>query len=126
MENLKLWLHSYYKHVHDNPDTLLPKFFGLYSIKAIGSARKVRFIVMANLFASNHEINRTFDLKGSMHGRFTKADDAKPNAVARRRQQRAAALLAGQPHQLWTSNARQHKAKPDKRECGKLDGYRED
>ena len=36
---------------------------------------------MANLFASNHEINRTFDLKGSMHGRFTKADDAKPNAV---------------------------------------------
>ena len=81
MENLKLWLHSYYKHVHDNPETLLPKFFGLYSIKAIGSARKVRVIVMANLFASNHVIHRTFDLKGSMHGRFTKADNMKPNPV---------------------------------------------
>ena len=72
MSSLKSWLHQYYKHVHDYPETLLPKFFGLYSIKAAGSGRKVRFVVMANLFCTKHVVHRTFDLKGSTHGRYTK------------------------------------------------------
>ena len=72
MLNLKSWLHLYYKHVHEYPESLLPKFFGIYSIKALGSATKVRVVVMANLFPSKYPIHRTFDLKGSRHGRFTK------------------------------------------------------
>lgn len=72
MANLKAWLHLYYRHVHEYPETLLPKFFGLYSIKTPGSSKKVRVVVMANLFASKYVNHRTFDLKGSTHGRFTK------------------------------------------------------
>jgi len=71
MANLKAWLHLYYLHVHEYPESLLPKFFGLYSIKIPGG-KKVRVVVMANLFASKYVNHKTFDLKGSTHGRFTK------------------------------------------------------
>ena len=79
-KNLKLWLHSYYKHVHDNPDALTQVFRPLQH-QSNRKCAKSSLHRDGKSFASNHEINRTFDLKGSMHGRFTKADDAKPNAV---------------------------------------------
>ena len=81
MVRLKSWLHVYYQHVHDYPETLLPKFYGLYSIKAAGTARKVRVVVMSNLFSAKHPIHKTFDLKGSTHGRFTKLENATPHTV---------------------------------------------
>lgn len=81
MARLKSWLHVYYQHVHDYPETLLPKFYGLYSIKAAGTARKVRVVVMSNLFSAKHPIHKTFDLKGSTHGRFTKLETAAPHTV---------------------------------------------
>jgi 1-phosphatidylinositol-4-phosphate 5-kinase len=81
MVRLKSWLHVYYQHVHDYPETLLPKFYGLYSVKAAGSATKVRVVVMSNLFSAKHPIHKTFDLKGSTHGRFTKPEVVAPHTV---------------------------------------------
>jgi len=81
MEGLKSWLHQYFAHVHTYPDTLLPKFFGLYSLRAMGSPKKVRFVVMENLFHTKHVIHKRFDLKGSSLGRFTKVGTRKPTTV---------------------------------------------
>ena len=81
MEGLKSWLHKYFAHVHAYPDTLLPKFFGLYSLRAMGSPKKVRFVVMENLFHTKHVIHKRFDLKGSMLGRYTKVGMSKPTTV---------------------------------------------
>lgn len=61
-------LPSYYKHVTRYENTLITKFFGVHCIKPVG-CQKVRFIVIGNLFRSEHQINRRFDLKGSSHGR---------------------------------------------------------
>ena len=75
-----------------NPDTLLPKFFGLHRIKPTGvrklkninyekrkpnffkkkktkKGRQVRFVVMGNIFASHKRIHERYDLKGSKLGR---------------------------------------------------------
>ncbi|KAG0471114.1 hypothetical protein HPP92_015660 [Vanilla planifolia] len=61
-------LSSYFKHVSKYRNTLVTKFFGLHCVKPIGGM-KVRFVIMGNLFCSEHRIHRRFDLKGSSHGR---------------------------------------------------------
>eukprot|EP00237_Pycnococcus_provasolii_P000252 CAMPEP_0119207026 /NCGR_PEP_ID=MMETSP1316-20130426/40686_1 /TAXON_ID=41880 /ORGANISM="Pycnococcus provasolii, Strain RCC2336" /LENGTH=997 /DNA_ID=CAMNT_0007203429 /DNA_START=127 /DNA_END=3120 /DNA_ORIENTATION=+ len=86
MKLLRDLLPMYYKHVMENRDTLLTKFFGLYRLKplhlsgsrmakAAGGSRTVRFVVMNNLFCTDLRIHRRFDLKGSTQGRAT--DQAK-------------------------------------------------
>ncbi|KAI4339101.1 hypothetical protein MLD38_024076 [Melastoma candidum] len=65
-------LPTYYKHVRKYQNTLLTKFFGLHCVKLTGAIqKKVRFIIMGNLFCSENPIHRCFDLKGSSHGRVT-------------------------------------------------------
>ncbi|RLM58341.1 phosphatidylinositol 4-phosphate 5-kinase 6-like [Panicum miliaceum] len=65
-------LPAYYKHVRAFEHTLLTKFFGLHCVKLTGAIqKKVRFVIMGNLFCSNYAIHRRFDLKGSSHGRMT-------------------------------------------------------
>ncbi|XP_021301630.1 phosphatidylinositol 4-phosphate 5-kinase 6 isoform X4 [Sorghum bicolor] len=66
-------LPSYYKHVRAFENTLITKFFGLHSVKLTGAAiqKKVRFVIMGNLFCTNYAIHRRFDLKGSSQGRMT-------------------------------------------------------
>ena len=82
MKLLRDLLPMYYKHVMENRDTLLTKFFGLYRLKplnsggsrmskAAGGSRTVRFVVMNNLFCTDLRIHRRFDLKGSTQGRAT-------------------------------------------------------
>ncbi|KAK4767606.1 hypothetical protein SAY86_015356 [Trapa natans] len=61
---------SYYGHVSQYPDSLVTRFFGVHCVKPIGGL-KTRFIVMGNLFCSEYQIHRRFDLKGSSHGRRT-------------------------------------------------------
>lgn len=63
-------LQGYYRHVSQNKNSLITKFFGVHCVKPIGG-QKVRFIVMNNVFCSEHQIHRRFDLKGSSHGRTT-------------------------------------------------------
>jgi len=61
-------LPSYYQHVMQYPNTMLPKFFGLHRVKVRG-ARNVRFVVMGNIFETHLSVDRRFDLKGSTVGR---------------------------------------------------------
>ncbi|KAG9147518.1 hypothetical protein Leryth_007321 [Lithospermum erythrorhizon] len=69
---LKMLPH-YYEHVQHHENTLITKFFGLHRI-ALRHGKKVRFIVMGNMFCTELRIHRRYDLKGSTHGRFTNKD----------------------------------------------------
>ncbi|KAI0531289.1 hypothetical protein KFK09_000842 [Dendrobium nobile] len=65
-------LPAYYNHVRSFEDTLVTKIFGLHCVKLTGAAqKKVRFVIIGNLFCSEYAIHRRFDLKGSSHGRIT-------------------------------------------------------
>ncbi|KAM7251538.1 hypothetical protein ACFE04_023421 [Oxalis oulophora] len=63
-------LPEYYHHVKNHENTLITKFFGLHQIKLRGG-RKVRFVVMGNMFCTELRIHQRYDLKGSTQGRFT-------------------------------------------------------
>ncbi|XXG81482.1 hypothetical protein AAC387_Pa09g2106 [Persea americana] len=65
-------LPAYYNHVRAFENTLVTKFFGLHCVKLTGAIqRKVRFVIMGNLFCTEYSIHRRYDLKGSSHGRTT-------------------------------------------------------
>nr|XP_043623541.1 phosphatidylinositol 4-phosphate 5-kinase 8-like isoform X2 [Erigeron canadensis] len=66
-------LPSYYDHVKKYDNTLITKFFGLHEITLRGG-KKVRFIVMGNMFKTELRIHRRYDLKGSCQGRITNKD----------------------------------------------------
>ncbi|KAL3466806.1 hypothetical protein BJX64DRAFT_274438 [Aspergillus heterothallicus] len=65
---LRKILPAYYKHVEQNPNTLISQFYGLHRVK-MAYGRKIHFVVMNNLFPPHRDIHSTFDLKGSMIGR---------------------------------------------------------
>ncbi|XP_047941185.1 phosphatidylinositol 4-phosphate 5-kinase 6-like isoform X2 [Salvia hispanica] len=68
---LKRMLPAYYNHVRFHENTLLTRFYGLHCVKMTGPAqKKVRFVIMGNLFCTEYSIHRRFDLKGSSHGRL--------------------------------------------------------
>ncbi|CAN1259870.1 Phosphatidylinositol 4-phosphate 5-kinase 4 [Linum perenne] len=65
-------LAAYYNHFRSYEHTLVIKFYGLHCVRLSGPAqKKVRFIIMGNLFVSEYAIHRRFDLKGSSLGRIT-------------------------------------------------------
>ena len=71
----KGFLLEYFKYSIRNPDTLLMKIFGVYEMQ-IGSSRPMSFILTENMIGlDSRRIHRCFDLKGSLHGRFTKITD---------------------------------------------------
>jgi 1-phosphatidylinositol-4-phosphate 5-kinase len=71
---LRKILKDYWKHIEDNPNTLLSQFYGLHRVK-IPYGRKIHFVVMNNLFPPHRDIHQTFDLKGSTIGRDFKEED---------------------------------------------------
>uniref|UniRef100_A0A5B7BIK9 Phosphatidylinositol 4-phosphate 5-kinase n=1 Tax=Davidia involucrata TaxID=16924 RepID=A0A5B7BIK9_DAVIN len=75
-------LSAYYSHVRAFENTLVTKFYGLHCVKLNGPAqKKVRFIIMGNLFCSEYTIHRRFDLKGSSLGRMTDKSEAEIDAT---------------------------------------------
>ncbi|KAL5337540.1 hypothetical protein BJX70DRAFT_230513 [Aspergillus crustosus] len=70
---LRKILPEYYKHVEQNPNTLISQFYGLHRVK-MAYGRKIHFVVMNNLFPPHRDIHSTFDLKGSMIGREVSED----------------------------------------------------
>lgn len=64
---LRKLLPKYFMNLHQNPDTLLPKFYGLYCY--ICGTNRVRVVVMNNLLPSKIPIHLKFDLKGSSYKR---------------------------------------------------------
>ncbi|KAM1777958.1 hypothetical protein ACFX11_044554 [Malus domestica] len=63
-------LPRYYSHVDELENTLITKKFGLHQITLKGG-KKVRFMVMGNMFCTELRIHRRYDLKGSTIGRCT-------------------------------------------------------
>ncbi|KAI2786672.1 Phosphatidylinositol 4-phosphate 5-kinase its3 [Penicillium oxalicum] len=78
---LRKILPLYYKHVQDNPDTLISQFYGLHRVK-MAYGRKIHFVVMNNLFPPHRDIHQTFDLKGSTIGRDLHESDLEKNPRA--------------------------------------------
>ncbi|KAF7138204.1 hypothetical protein RHSIM_Rhsim07G0067200 [Rhododendron simsii] len=75
-------LPGYYNHVRAFENTLVTKFFGLHCVKLTGTAqKKVRFVIMGNLFCTEYPIHRRFDLKGSSIGRTTDKPEAEIDAT---------------------------------------------
>lgn len=75
-------LPAYYKHVRAFENTLVTKFYGLHCVKLTGATqKKVRFVIMGNLFCSEYTIHRRFDLKGSSHGRLTDKPESEIDAT---------------------------------------------
>ncbi|CAG89527.2 DEHA2F18062p [Debaryomyces hansenii CBS767] len=71
-KQLRRILKDYYKHIKENPNTLISQFYGLHRVKMPfnkSGIKKVHFIVMNNLFPSQRDIHVKYDLKGSTWGR---------------------------------------------------------
>ena len=56
----------------DNPHTYVTRFYGMYRLKMKHIGQKIHFVVMQSVFEPDKEIHETYDLKGSMAGRFVK------------------------------------------------------
>ncbi|KAF0979632.1 hypothetical protein FDP41_001300 [Naegleria fowleri] len=65
---LRKILPDYYNHVMANPNTLITRFYGMYSIKPKGG-KNVRFVIMNNVFDTTMYVAERYDLKGSTIGR---------------------------------------------------------
>lgn len=77
---LQQLLPGYYMNLHQNPRTLLPKFFGIYCYQS-GSSN-IRLTVMNNLLPSQWKCHMKFDLKGSTYKRMaSKQERAKSSPV---------------------------------------------
>ncbi|CAN4109311.1 unnamed protein product [Withania somnifera] len=65
-------LNAYYNHFRAFENTLVTRYYGLHCLKLNGPAqKKVRFVIIGNLFCTNYTIHKRFDLKGSTFGRIT-------------------------------------------------------
>lgn len=73
-------LPKYYHHVGSYENTLITKFFGIHRITLRGG-KKVRFVVMGNMFCTELHIHRRYDLKGSSQGRYTSQDKINSNTT---------------------------------------------
>jgi 1-phosphatidylinositol-4-phosphate 5-kinase len=66
-EHFKKIMKDYYFHILGYPHTLITRFMGLHKIKfqEEGKTKRIYFVIMANVFNTNKEINIRYDLKGS-------------------------------------------------------------
>ena len=75
-------LPAYYQHMRMHPGSLVTRFYGVHGVKQL-HGRTVRFLVMSNIFNTELQIHRKFDLKGSTEGRTagTQQDPNDPKSV---------------------------------------------
>jgi len=62
----------YYRHLDENRNSLLIRFFGLHAIRMLHS-EIIYIVVMSNVFDNNLKIDETYDLKGSWINRGGKS-----------------------------------------------------
>ena len=73
MDLLRSLLPDYLEHIkQDNLFTLLPRFFGLCTIRVEGAA-PLNLVIMNNVFYINRPIALKFDLKGASAGRYVES-----------------------------------------------------
>eukprot|EP01006_Ploeotia_vitrea_P026652 TRINITY_DN59620_c0_g1_i1.p1 TRINITY_DN59620_c0_g1~~TRINITY_DN59620_c0_g1_i1.p1 ORF type:complete len:843 (-),score=79.66 TRINITY_DN59620_c0_g1_i1:2017-4284(-) len=67
---LQTLLSPYIHHVYQNKDTLLPRYYGLYSMYHYQTGKKFFYVLMQNIFfAATRPIARMYDLSGGTVGR---------------------------------------------------------
>lgn len=66
---------DYEQYVSKNPNTLLPKFYGLYEISLFNSKSPIWMLVQGNVLGGRHAVFQRFDLKGSTRGRRASAGE---------------------------------------------------
>merc|ERR1712228_1169337 len=77
---LRKILPSYYQYVSQQPDTLLPKFYGMHRVKR--KKQKIYFLIQQNVFFSDvDDIHDQYDLKGSTQGRRATKAERKKGAI---------------------------------------------
>jgi 1-phosphatidylinositol-4-phosphate 5-kinase len=78
-----LWqiLPYYYQYMRRNPNSLLPRFYGVYSMKHEGIGGMIRFVVMNNIFNTPYSPVEKYDLKGSTVGRYVKETKRQPGVI---------------------------------------------
>jgi len=65
-------LEKYYKHIRNNPKSMLARFYGIFTVK-IKFMKPISVVIMDNLMGDHIEdIISIYDLKGSTHRRRTK------------------------------------------------------
>eukprot|EP00538_Stauroneis_constricta_P000375 CAMPEP_0119552110 /NCGR_PEP_ID=MMETSP1352-20130426/5197_1 /TAXON_ID=265584 /ORGANISM="Stauroneis constricta, Strain CCMP1120" /LENGTH=915 /DNA_ID=CAMNT_0007598289 /DNA_START=274 /DNA_END=3021 /DNA_ORIENTATION=+ len=69
---LRRILPHYFKHCTQNPNTLLPKFYGMYRVKLYHLRRNVKFVIMNSVYYTDKYLQSFYDLKGSVLGRTAK------------------------------------------------------
>jgi hypothetical protein len=73
---------SYIQHLHDFPNSLLVRFFGMYRVKMdFLNVKTIYFVVMSSVFNTEKPIHVKYDLKGSTVGRIVNAADCAAGAV---------------------------------------------
>jgi len=68
-------LESYKQHVLEHPDTLLPKFYGMYEVRLVHHRQPLWMLVQGNVLGGRSGVIQRFDLKGSTHGRTASAKE---------------------------------------------------
>ena len=66
---LRKILPQYHHHLSQNPNTLLTKIYGMHRVKPHKKPER-HFLIFSNVFNTRKFIHKTFDLKGSLVGRF--------------------------------------------------------
>jgi len=68
-------LPNYYRHLHEYPESLIVKIFGIHKIiftklqAAHRNRKSIRFCIMNNTFDTNFKIDLRYDIKGSLYKR---------------------------------------------------------
>mmetsp|Transcript_23038 Transcript_23038/g.38584 ORF Transcript_23038/g.38584 Transcript_23038/m.38584 type:complete len:705 (-) Transcript_23038:220-2334(-) len=70
----------YVEHLHECPDSLLVRFYGMHRVK-FKSGKKIYFVIMSSVFNTDKHIDIKYDLKGSLAGRITKPKACAQGAV---------------------------------------------
>lgn len=68
---LRRFAREYYRHMKNNPESLIVRFYGLYQVQLAWEQKYISVIVMENIFYSMQhlKIHEKYDLKGSTVGR---------------------------------------------------------
>lgn len=68
---LKNFAREYYRHMKNNPDSLIVRLYGLYQVQLAWEQKYISVVVMENIFYSPQhlKIHEKYDLKGSTVGR---------------------------------------------------------
>lgn len=68
---LRNFAREYYRHMKNNPESLIVRFYGLYQVQLAWEQKYISVVVMENIFYSPQhlKIHEKYDLKGSTVGR---------------------------------------------------------